>query len=65
MEQQQSKNNAHVSKLFVCTAVDCKDDIEEVIRLNSLSVILDQIKIYFVLEIRAFVCHSADANFWP
>ncbi|EDV59943.1 integrator complex subunit 3 homolog [Drosophila erecta] len=29
MEQQQSKNNAHVSKLFVCTAVDCKDDIEE------------------------------------
>ncbi|KPU75327.1 uncharacterized protein Dana_GF16127 [Drosophila ananassae] len=29
MEQQQPKNTAPVSKLFVCTAVDCKDDIEE------------------------------------
>ncbi|KAH8241921.1 hypothetical protein KR032_009233 [Drosophila birchii] len=32
MEQQQQqlqKSAAHVSKLFVCTAVDCKDEIEE------------------------------------
>ncbi|KAH8362458.1 hypothetical protein KR084_004829 [Drosophila pseudotakahashii] len=29
MEQQQQKSAAHVSKLFVCTAVDIKDDIEE------------------------------------
>ncbi|XP_070068690.1 integrator complex subunit 3 homolog isoform X1 [Drosophila takahashii] len=29
MEQQQQKSSAHVSKLFVCTAVDIKDDIEE------------------------------------
>ncbi|XP_043064776.1 integrator complex subunit 3 homolog isoform X2 [Drosophila ficusphila] len=29
MEQQQQKSAAHVSKLFVCTTVDCKDDIEE------------------------------------
>ncbi|KAM8714880.1 hypothetical protein ACLKA7_002001 [Drosophila subpalustris] len=28
MEQQQ-KSAAHISKLFVCTAVDCKDEIEE------------------------------------
>ncbi|XP_043069639.1 integrator complex subunit 3 homolog [Drosophila bipectinata] len=27
MEKQ--KNTVHVSKLFICTAVDCKDDIEE------------------------------------
>lgn len=30
MDQQQQKSAAHVSKLFVCTAVDCKDEIEEV-----------------------------------
>ncbi|KRG03806.1 integrator complex subunit 3 homolog isoform X1 [Drosophila mojavensis] len=29
MEQQQQKSAVHVSKLFVCTAVDCKDEIEE------------------------------------
>ncbi|KAH8240296.1 hypothetical protein KR038_007545 [Drosophila bunnanda] len=28
-QQQQQKSAAHVSKLFVCTAVDCKDEIEE------------------------------------
>ncbi|KAH8272175.1 hypothetical protein KR018_005668 [Drosophila ironensis] len=29
MEQQQQKSVAHISKLFVCTAVDCKDEVEE------------------------------------
>ncbi|ALC39164.1 IntS3 [Drosophila busckii] len=29
MEQQPQKSAFHVSKLFVCTPVDCKDDVEE------------------------------------